>query len=134
MEEIKKKIQELLEMSNTPTNYNSEVNAPDGIVGKMRRQDALQTELIALARANNTLLGRMVRFPHADSYALYVVTKINKKTVQITWVDYCDAWVDDRAGYLASISIVYVKDKCDFDDRWQAMADAKRAENAKAGK
>jgi hypothetical protein len=87
----------------------------------MKQQDALQIELIALARANRTLYGRMVRFPHADSYALYVVTKVNKKTVQLTWVDYCDGWVDDRLGTLGSISIQYVKDKCDFDDRWEAV-------------
>lgn len=45
-------------------------------------------------------VGKMFRVPRGDGYAHYVVTKVNKKTVDIEWRGYClDRWVDDRFGY-----------------------------------
>jgi hypothetical protein len=45
-------------------------------------------------------VGKMFRVPKGDGYAHYVVTKVNKKTVDIEWRGYClDRWVDDRFGY-----------------------------------
>jgi hypothetical protein len=44
--------------------------------------------------------GKLFRVPKGDGYAYYVVTKVNKKTVDIEWRGYClDRWVDDRFGY-----------------------------------
>lgn len=44
--------------------------------------------------------GKLFRVPKGDGYAWYVVTKVNKKTVDIEWRGYClDCWVDDRFGY-----------------------------------
>jgi hypothetical protein len=95
---------------------------------KYKRQNELIEELIPMARKFNTLLGRTVRFPMADSYALYLVTKVNTKTVELTWLDYMDAWVDDRIGYKGNIDRWYVQRQKDFDDKWSDMAEAKRKE------
>lgn len=44
--------------------------------------------------------GKLFRVPRGDGYAWYVVTKVNKKTVDIEWRGYSlDRWVDDRFGY-----------------------------------
>jgi len=45
-------------------------------------------------------IGKLFRVPRGDGYAHYVVTKVNKKTVDIEWRGYgLDRWVDDRFGY-----------------------------------
>jgi hypothetical protein len=129
MEEIKKKIQELLDFSNTEPEKGKDYW--DKLNAKMKHQDVLIAELLTLARANKTLLGRTIRFRMADSYALYVITKLNAKTVQLTWLDYCDAWVDDRVGKQGTVSLSYAKKQCDFDDMWAAQI-AKKKENVQA--
>lgn len=44
--------------------------------------------------------GKLFRVPRGDGYAWYVVTKVNKKTVDIEWRGYSlDRWVDDRFGF-----------------------------------
>lgn len=44
--------------------------------------------------------GKLFRVPCGDGYAYYIVTKVNKKTVDIEWRGYClDRWVDERFGY-----------------------------------
>jgi hypothetical protein len=93
---------------------------------KYKRQNELIEELIVMARHHKTLLGRTVRFPMADSYALYLVTKVNAKTVELTWLNYSDAWVDDRLGYKGNIDREYVQRQKNFDDKWSDMAEAKR--------
>jgi hypothetical protein len=45
-------------------------------------------------------VGKLFVVPKGDGYAHYVVTKVNKKTVDIEWRGYgLDRWVDDRFGY-----------------------------------
>lgn len=45
-------------------------------------------------------VGKLFRVPKGDGYAYYVVTKVNKKTVDVEWRGYSlDQWVDDRLGY-----------------------------------
>jgi len=129
MEEIKKKIQELLDVSNTEPKEGKDYW--DKLEAKMKHQDVLIAELLVLARANKTLLGRTHRFGMADSYALYLITKVNAKTVQLTWLDYCDAWVDDRVGKQGNVALTYAKQQCDFDDLWAAQI-AKKKSNVQA--
>lgn len=112
MEEIKNKIKEFLNYSLTANNG----VGWEGIKAKLNVQDKYIHELKVLAKANNTLLGRIITFPHADSSAMYIITKINKKSVQLTWVDYCDAWVDGRLGKLGSVAIWYAKERIDNID------------------
>lgn len=125
MDEIKRKIQELLKVS--AENFDHLLGVKGGgwsekFDDKMKRQETLMDELKVLAIANKTFLGRTYRFPMADSYALYLITKINTKTVQLTWLDYCDAWQDDRIGYRGNLSTSYVKRQFDFDDLWAEAA------------
>lgn len=78
------------------------------MLDKTRRMDDLMKELEQESKEQDTLLGGIVRFPMADSYAVYVVTKVNKNTVKLEWLDYCDGWVDDRCGKECNANIVYV--------------------------
>ncbi len=131
MEKIYEKVRELLAVSAQDLMSDEIVKSgkfSELFNKKMKEQERLIAELIPLCRAQKTLLGRTVRFPHADSYALYLVTKVNKKTVFLTWLDYCDAWVDDRMGGGGLISRDYVQKQKDFDDKWSDMAEAKRKE------
>jgi len=84
MEEIRNKIIELLNLNNSDENLNE----------LMDKQDTLMEELRELATQNNTLVGRILRFQVADSYAIYVITEVNGSTVETEWVDYCDGWTD----------------------------------------
>ena len=78
-----------------------------------------------------TLVGRTLRFPRGDGYALYLITSQGKKTVQLKWLDYCDQWVDDRCGYACRMSIDYAQKQINFNDSWSDMAEAKRIEASK---
>lgn len=121
MEAINAKLQELLKFNDIEPVYGKRGSTdPLDFDNIMKAQDTLLKELKTLARANKTLLGRTVKFQMADSYAVYVVTKINASTVQLTWVRYCDAWVDDRTGKQGNISKSYVQKQADFDDWWES--------------
>lgn len=109
MNEIKEKIAILLDYSNEDSNA-SNVGF-ESIINKIKQQDVMLDELENDAIKNNTLLGRTINFPMADSYAVYIITKINKNTVTLTWVDYADGWVDDRLGYEGNVSIEYATTK-----------------------
>jgi hypothetical protein len=113
MKEIQKKIQELLNVSNEEVDYKK---GWEESRKKIFRQDQLMNEIKVLAKANKTLLGRTIRFPHADSYAVYIITKVNKKTVRLTWVNYCDGWQDDRCGLEANMDIRYATQKVQGED------------------
>jgi hypothetical protein len=131
METIKSKIKELLDISGVDLMSKEHIGKPnwsEKFNKKMKEQERLISELIPLCRAQKTLLGRTVKFPMADSYALYLVTKVNKNTVFLTWLDYCDAWVDDRIGGGGLISRDYVQKQIDFNDKWSDMAEARRKE------
>ena len=106
MEEILRKIDALLVIS----------GAPMDISEQMRQQDVLITELKALARANNTLIGRVLRFQYADSDAPYVITKVLKNDVQLTWFNYCDGWEDGRLGKKGKVSLAYALEHTDWED------------------
>ena len=100
------KIRELLALNDVELVYTFGSKDSNSI-DIMKRQEQLQEEIDELAKAHNTILGRQIKFPMADSYAYYVITKVNKRTVEITWVKYCDAWQDRRAGYCANLNIDY---------------------------
>jgi len=129
------KVQELLKVSAEKFDHLLGVKGggwSERFDAKMKRQQELMDELVPLARRLGTLKGRTVRFPMADSYALYLVTKVNAKTVRLQWLDYCDAWVDDRMGYGGNISASYVQSQINFDDAWTDRAEKRKLENLKA--
>ena len=125
MEQIKTKIKELLSYNDVEPVYTFGSNDPNSLDKIMKRQEELQEELDELAKANDTILGRQIKFPMADSYAYYIITKVNKKTVEITWVKYCDAWQDKRAGYCANLDIEYATAEVKGQDRLAELFSAK---------
>ena len=121
---IKTKVQELLKVSAVDLIGDKDFYKKS--IAKLKQQEHLIAELIPMARKEKTLLGRTMRFPMADSYALYLVTKVNTKTVELTWLNYCDGWQDDRLGVKHTVSKTYVQKQVDFNDKWSDVADAKR--------
>ena len=116
MIKLQEKLQEFLKFSNeSDDNFD--------IIEKMEKQDNMIEELKSIARSNKTLLGRTIKFPMADSYALYIITKVNAKSVILDWVNYCDAWVDERLGHQGSVPFQFVKEKCDWEDNMEKMID-----------
>ena len=84
MFKLKQKLDQLLVVSEQETHWGK----PDGMKQwekKKEQQETLFDELRELAIANDTLLGRIVKFQTADSYAVYVVTRLYKNQVQVTW-------------------------------------------------
>ena len=125
METIKAKIEELLKFNSIEPTYGSshgrnKSTDPTDLDNIMKAQETLMDELKTLARANKTLLGRTVKFQMADSHAVYVVTKVNASSVQVSWIKYCDAWQDDRLGVQGSLSKSYVQKTADFTDWWES--------------
>ena len=84
---------------------------------KMKKQEDLINELKADAKALGTILGRTVRFQMADSYALYIITKVTKNTATLTWLDWCDAWQDDRIGYEGKVDFEYALRQVTGEDK-----------------
>jgi len=113
-------------MSVNPTSLVTK-NFCEKFEAKMKRQHELMDELDVIAKANKTILGRTIRFPMADSYALYLVTKVHATTVQINWLNYCDGHVDDRAGYATKLSRKYVEQSVFGRDRIDELFKAKKA-------
>jgi hypothetical protein len=110
------KLKELLSMNEIEPVFQFDSNDPNDIDNVMERQEKLMNELKTLSRANKTLLGRVIRFQMADSYAVYVVTKVNVNSVRLSWVKWCDAWVDDRIGYEGNIDIDYINKKVQLEE------------------
>ena len=120
------KLNELVAINKIEPEYKFGSNDPNSLDNIMKRQEKLIDELKTLAKQHNTILGRTIKFPMADSYALYVITKVNKNTVQVTWLKYCDAWVDDRLGYRGSLSFDYASRDVRGQDALEEMFSRKR--------
>jgi len=130
MKKLKAKIQELLAYNDVEPIYDFALRGsdnPDTLDNIMKTQDRLQGEIDELAKANNTILGRQIKFPMADSHAYYVITKVNKRTVEITWVKYCDAWQDQEAGYCSNLDIDYANKQVNGQDMLAKMFSKKIA-------
>ena len=113
---LKGKIKELLAYNYIEPEYSYGSDSQNSIDKIMQRQDAIQGEINDLARELGTLMGRQIKFQMADSYAYYIITKVTTTQVQITWVRYCDAWQDDRAGYQSMLNRDYAAQKVRGED------------------
>lgn len=135
METIQAKINELLDVSREDI-YTEEKrkNFRENFDRKLKNQNALIDELRKLARAEKTLVGRVLGFPRGDGQALYLITSVGKKTVQLKWLDYCDRWVDDRCGYACRMGIAYAQKQIGFEDWWAEQREAKKLANEVAKK
>lgn len=88
-----------------------------GLQKQMKEQDQIMSELKSTAKRAGAMLGRVIKFPHADSHAVYIVTKVNKSTCRLKWLDYCDGWQDSRLGEEGSLNINYVCSEITREDR-----------------
>jgi len=125
---LKAKIQELLAYNDVEPVYDFAERGknPNSLDNIMKRQEQLQEEIDELAKELDTLMGRQIKFPRADSYAYYIITKVNKKTVEITWVSYCDAWQDSRAGYQSLLDIDYARQQVRGQDALEKLFGANK--------
>ena len=96
----------------------------------MKKQEELMDYMKSIAQELDTLMGRIVKFQMADSYALYVVTKVIREAnvVQVTWVKWCDGWQDDRLGYEGILEYQYVKKRIDGEDALDKLFAQKKAQ------
>ena len=132
METIYAKINELLQVSAEDLMTDEIIKSGkfgERFDAKMKRQEELMDELKTLAKAEKTLLGRTVQFPMADSYALYLITAVNKTTVTIEWLNWCDGWVDDRAGYKSNLDLRYAEQTVFGRDKLDEMFSNKKLTN-----
>jgi hypothetical protein len=86
------------------------------LMEKMRQQGIIIDKLRILAQQEASLLGRIIKFGSRDGYAIYVITKVFPRTVQIDWLNYGDGWSDARCGHQALLDIDYAKAYTDFED------------------
>jgi hypothetical protein len=132
MSDLLLKIQELIKVS--AENYDEFLGVKGGnwnekFENKMKRQETLMDELKEMAKARNTLLGRTLQFPMADSYALYLIIRVNKTSAVVLWLDYCDAWQDDRLGKGGSLPLTYVQQRVKSRDALDELFSKKKLAN-----
>lgn len=116
MNELYLKIEQLVRISNIEAG-----GGYDDLRNKIDQQDNLIKEIKLLARANKTILGRIIKFQKADSYAMYVITNVNKSSVSLLWLDYCDGWIDDRCGKNSPIDIQIALQQIEFEDYMDSL-------------
>jgi hypothetical protein len=87
---------------------------------KMILQENLVNEIESLAKANNTILGRLIKFDNLDAndtMAIYIITNVHPKTVQIDWVNYNNGWLNIHCGKQALIDFGYAKEIINIEDK-----------------
>ena len=98
-----------------------EVKGWDNFRKYMNEQSKLMLELTDHAYKAKSMTGRILKFPHADSYAYYMVFKVNKTTCRVKWLNHGDGWVDDRLGDMGSLPIGFVHDQICREDSLNTM-------------
>ena len=88
----------------------------DESITKTKRQDEIMNELKTLAKEKKTLIGRTLKFPCQDFYALYVILTVNSDTVGVRWIDYGDGLQDDRCGVSSNINLQYAQEQIYWED------------------
>jgi hypothetical protein len=105
---------ELVELWNEYVTTRDKLDKEKGFTKEYRRLDKeterIYTALDAKGKELNTLCGRTIREPHADSYAFYVVIKEYKNQVQINCFDMGDGWSLPCWGNDAKIPKQYLLD------------------------
>ena len=114
--DIHVKLGELIELNGIEPVYEFGDKNPESLKNIMKKQDRLMNELKELARKHNTVLGRVIKFPMADSHAYYVVSNIMGSKVEVTCLRYCDAWQDDRIGSEGMLRKSYVVSRTHQED------------------
>lgn len=125
MKELIKKLNELQWTARMPQeDFLQPGDGPlDDYLRKMKALDAIWDQLTALARANNTVVGRRVAFQVMDGNANYVVThllKNNKAVVQ--WIDYDPDYIDGRLGERGVLDLEYIENITSWQDQLEGVS------------
>lgn len=105
--EVEPRMKELFSI-NFPSDFNNYDR--EKAEQKEKRLRELLQELEEHAFEAKSMTGRTVRFQMADSYAVYLVSRVNKGTCRLQCVYIGDEWEDDRLGKQGSLPIGYVHD------------------------
>ncbi len=109
MKEIEDKIKELLLFNDDKRGLS--------VMEQINFHAVMFNELKELALKHKTILGRTIMFQMADSYAIYLITKVNKKSVKVNWIDFCDGYMDKRLGKGGLIDMDYVLHDINAQDK-----------------
>lgn len=123
-EEVEPRMRELLKLS-VPFDWDKY----DGkeFDARWKRQRELIDELEEHAFNARSMTGRVIYFPMADSHAVYLVTKVNKTTCRLHWLDIGDGWEDARLGREGSLDINFVHSEICHRDNMKALFSKRNA-------
>ena len=124
MNTLQQKIAELLLISEMPLEKFSK-DYGKGINIKMAQQDTLIEELKVMAKSQKTVIGHIMKFQCADSYAYYIVTNVRKFVAELKWLKYCDEWVDDRLGKEGTLPLEYIYGMVKTEDNLEKLFSTK---------
>ena len=110
MKKMNDKIKELLMISELTADTMEES------VIKTNRLSEIMNELKTLAKKERTLIGRILKFPCQDFYAMYVILTVNRSTVGIRWIDYADGLQDDRCGVSSTVDLAFAQEQIQWED------------------
>lgn len=123
-EEVEPRMRELLKLS-VPFDWdNHDHNEFDT---RWKRQRELIDEIEEHAFNARSMTGRVIYFPMADSHAVYLVTKVNKTTCRLQWLDVGDGWQDARLGPEGSLPIDFVHSEICHRDNMNKLFSNKKA-------
>lgn len=122
-QEVEPRMKELLALNRVDT---TKMGFGEDWKKHMNLQNTLINELEEHAFNARSMTGRFIKFPHADSFALYLIVKVNKTTCRLQWIDYMDGWVDDRLGESGSLPIDYVHSDICGQDNMKKLFGTKR--------
>jgi len=90
--------------------------------------EQVYVEIDAKAKAQGSLLGRCVETGVADGCSHYLITKVNAKTVQLTFVYIWDGYSDRAWGRgTCNESREYIESMIEMEDSWdKIVADTKK--------
>jgi len=128
MKELIKKLNELQWTARLPQeDFLEPGDGPlDDYVRKRKTLDTLWDQLTALARENNTVVGRRVAFQCMDGQANYVVTHLLKNDkVVVQWINYDEDYIDDRLGDKGVLDLEYVLNITTWQDQLEGIRTSK---------
>ena len=78
------------------------------------------------AKEAGTLLGRYFSEPVADGNAIYIITKVNKRTCVLEWCEYIgDDWQSRWIGEQGTVPLDIVLESINYRDTWLEMVTKK---------
>jgi hypothetical protein len=116
--EVEPRMRELLNL-NAPFDWDKHSSKEFDV--RWKKQRDLMEELEKHAYDAKSMTGRLLYFPMADSHAVYLVTKVNKTTCRVQWLDVGDGWEDARLGESGSLPLSFVHDEICRKDQMRKL-------------